>query len=351
MSLGLEAEVDVRLGNLHLDVTVGLREDETLAVLGPNAAGKTTLLRALAGLTALDSGRLVLDGQTLEDTATAARVASEDRRIAMMFQDQVLFPHLSALDNVAFGIRCRGARRRQARQQAGTWLERMGLSGRAEARPKELSGGEAQRVALARALAGEPRVLLLDEPLAALDATTRPTVRRDLKGHLGAFGGMRLVVTHDPLEAMALADRLMVLEGGRVVQEGTSSDITSRPRSPYVADLVGVNLFRGMARGGAVVVDGVEVVVPDSGQGEVLVVVHPRAVALHQDRPQGTPRNVWEGRVELVDLEGERARVRVDGPLTMVAEVTAAALGDLGLYPGVPVWVAVKATDVGVFQA
>ncbi|HSH61488.1 MAG TPA: ABC transporter ATP-binding protein, partial [Acidimicrobiales bacterium] len=310
---GLEAEVDVGLGSLHLRVDVRAGSDETVAVLGPNGAGKTTLLRALAGLTLLVRGRVVLDGETLEDTTTGAYVPPERRRIGMVFQDHVLFPHLSALENVAFGLRCRGVRRSAARRQADEWLERVGLSDRAGARAGELSGGQAQRVALARALAGEPRLLLLDEPLTALDATTRPAIRRELKRHLDDFAGMRLVVTHDPVEAMALADRLLVLEEGRVVQSGDREELTSRPRSSYVADLVGVNLFHGRASQSRVQVEGLELVVPGAGQGEVLVVVHPRAVALHCSRPDGTPRNVWRGTVEGVDPEGERARVRVTG--------------------------------------
>jgi len=351
MDVGMEAEVDVHLGDLHLSVGLRVGNEETLAVLGPNGAGKTTLLRALAGLTPMHAGRVILDGETLEDSRTGIQVPAERRSIGMVFQDHLLFPHLSALDNVAFGLRCRGARRNAARTQAGAWLERVGLSHRYGAPAGELSGGEAQRVALARALAGEPRLLLLDEPLGALDATTRSTLRGDLRRRLHDYGGIRLVVTHDPLEAMALADRLLVLEAGRVVQSGTKEELISRPRSSYVADLVGVNLFRGHARDTGVRVGGLDLVVPGAGRGQALVVVHPRAVALHRSRPDGTPRNVWPGAVEAVDPEGERARVRVTGPLTIVAEVTAAAVIDLHLAPGAPVWVAVKATDVQVYEA
>ncbi len=347
----MQAGVDVRLGSFHLSLDLRIEKDETVAVLGPNGAGKTTLLRALVGLTPLDAGRVVLDGETLADATAGIHVPPERRRIGVVFQDHVLFPHLSALENVAFGLRCRGTRRSTARRQAGAWLDRVGLSDQAGARADQLSGGQAQRVALARALASEPRLLLLDEPLSALDATTRPAIRRDLRRHLDDYDGMCLVVTHDPLEAMALADRLLVLEAGRVVQSGTKEELISRPRSSYVADLVGVNLFSGQARRTGVRIEDLDLVVPGAGQGEVLVVVHPRAVALHRSRPDGTPRNVWRGTVDVVDPEGERARVRVVGPLTVVAEVTAAAVTDLDLGPGAPVWVAVKATDVQVYQA
>lgn len=228
----------------------------------------------------------------------------------------------------------------------------MNLGERVGARPSELSGGEAQRVALARALVTEPTLLLLDEPLAALDATTRVEMRRLLTGYLHEFTGATVVVTHDPVEAMALAGRLVVLEDGRVVQSGTPTEVRERPRSRYVADLVGVNLFRGRAGGGRVEMgSGVSLAVPDAGSGDVLAVVHPRAVALHRRPPEGTPRNVWQGVAEGLDREGDRARVRVGGPLPVVAEVTAAAVDELGLAGGGTVWVSVEATEITVFPA
>jgi molybdate transport system ATP-binding protein len=272
----------------------------------------------------------------------------------VVFQDHLLFPHLSALDNVAFGLRARGVSREEARRLAGEWLDRVGLDGKATARPRELSAGQAQRVAVARALAVRPRLLLLDEPLSALDATTRLATRRELRRHLAEYQGTRLIVTHDPLEAVALADRLVVLEAGRVTQTGAPAEITGRPSSDYVADLVGVNLFRGRVEGDRVVVGGDGVlVVPrgDHGHGEVFAVVHPRAVALHRSAPEGTPRNVWAGVADGLDLEGERARVRVGGRLPIVAEVTAAAAAELHLEDGGPVWVSVKATEITVYPA
>jgi molybdate transport system ATP-binding protein len=349
---GLEARVEVTLGHLDLRVDVVVAPDETVAVVGPNGAGKTTLLRVVAGVLPLDGGRVALDGAVLDDVAARRRLAPEDRAVGMVPQDHVLFPHLSALDNVAFGLRSRGHRKADARAIATGWLERVGLSGFADQRPHHLSGGQAQRVALARALASDPKLLLLDEPLAALDATTHATTRRDLRRHLDAFGGPRLLVTHDPVDAMTLADRLVVLEEGRIVQQGTPADIAGRPRSTYVADLVGVNLLRGTASGDTVAIDGGgALTVPDAGRGPVLVVLHPRAVALHRTAPDGTPRNVWQGTVRNVDREGARARVIVDGRPPIVAEVTAEAIADLDIAPGHPVWVAVKATEVSVYPA
>jgi molybdate transport system ATP-binding protein len=215
-----------------------------------------------------------------------------------------------------------------------------------------LSGGQAQRVALARALISEPRLLLLDEPLAALDATTRASTRRDLRRHLADYDGVRVIVTHDPIDAAALADRLVVLESGRVVQTGTSAEISAHPRSPYVADLVGVNLLRGRGQQDRVVVSAeAALTVAGAVDGDLLAVIHPRAVTLHREAPEGSARNVWQGRVANVDRETDRVRVEVSGPVPIVAEITHGALDDLGLTDGSPVWVSVKATEIAVFPA
>jgi molybdate transport system ATP-binding protein len=349
---GLQADIGLTRGALRLDVSLTLGSGEIVALLGPNGAGKTTLLRALAGLQPLATGHVTLDGEVLEDPSRAVRQPPEARPVGVVFQDYLLFPHLSALENVAFGLRCRGVPRTDARRRATEWLERMGLGDRASARPRELSGGQAQRVALARALATEPRLLLLDEPLAALDAKARVDVRRELRRHLASFSGVRLLVTHDPLEAIALADVLVVLEEGRIVQSGSAADVSARPRSRYVAELVGVNLYRGQARNGSVVLDaGASLHAAESGQGDVFALVHPRAVSLHRSEPHGTPRNVWPGVAESLDLEGERVRVRVGGPIPIVAEVTPAAVSELGLADGGTVWVSVKAAEVEVYPA
>ena len=348
----IRADVGLRLGTLDLQVELEVGDDEVVAVLGPNGAGKTTLLRALAGLLPLDRGRVELDGRLLEDVALGIRVAPERRGCGVVFQDYLLFPHLSALENVAFGLRSRGADRRGALAAAAEWLRRFGLEGFEESRPAALSGGQAQRVALARAMAPDPKLLLLDEPLSALDASTRAQVRRDLVRHLSAFRGTRVLVTHDPLEAAALAGRLLVVEQGRLVQSGTPAEVTARPRSRYVADLVGVNLLRGHASGGTVVLSGGgSVAVADPLEGEVFAVIHPRAVALHRRHPEGTPRNVWRGEAASLESLGDRARVRVEGPFPLVAEVTAASVAELKLAAGGPVWASVKATEVSVYPA
>ena len=350
--MSLEARVELILGQLHLDVDLAVASGELVVLLGPNGAGKTTLLRALAGLVPLDRGRVVLDGRVLEDAEGGEWVATEHRPIGFVFQDYLLFPHLSALENVAFGLRARGLTKVEARRRAAAWLERVGLAAHAASRPRALSGGQAQRVALARAMAGAPRLLLLDEPLAALDAATRTEVRRDLRRHLASFDGTRLLVTHDPLEAIALADRLVVLEEGKVTQTGTPAEVSEHPRSRYVAELVGINLYRGQADGRSVrLVGGGTVVAADINHGEVFAAVHPHAVALHRRVPEGTPRNVWAGTADAVEVVGDRVRVQVTGPVPIVAEVTPAAAAELRLGDGGQVWVSVKATEVTVYPA
>ncbi len=350
----LTADVGVELPGFSLDVALAVGPGRTTAILGPNGAGKTTLLRALAGLRALASGRIDLNGTVLDDPAAGVYVPPERRPVGVVFQDNLLFPHLDALDNVAFGLRSRGHRRSSARRLAAEWLERVGLAGREQARPAELSGGQAQRVALARALALDPALLLLDEPLAALDATTRNDVRRDLRRHLAGFAGVRVLVTHDPVDAALLADEVLVLDGGRVAQTGTPAEITARPRTRWVADLAGVNLFRGTAgAGGVVAVDGggTLVVADADRRGPVRAVVHPRAVTLHRDRPHGSARNTWPGRVATVEPLGDRLRVRVDAAPAVVAEVTAGGGRQVGLAEGAPVWISVKATEIDVYPA
>jgi molybdate transport system ATP-binding protein len=304
-------------------------------------------------LVPVDGGRIVLDGAVLDDPATGAWVPPEQRPIGYVFQDYLLFPHLSAVENVAFGLRCRGIPKRQARATARSWLHLMGLEDHAEAKPRSLSGGQAQRVALARALATQPRLLLLDEPLAALDAATRIEVRADLRRHLATFEGIGLVVTHDPVEAMVLADRLVVLEAGRVIQSGSPTEMSRRPRSPYVARLVGINLLRGRTDGSLIELDrGGELHTTADGTavGEVFAAVRPQSVALYRTRPDGTPRNIWPGVVVDLDIQADRVRAHVDGAVPIIAEVTAASAAELDLHnPHATIWVAIKATDIDVY--
>ena len=345
--MSLDAAVRVDRGAFSLDVALAAADGELVVVLGPNGAGKSTLLGALAGLVPT-AGRITIGDSVVLDDGAGVDLPPEDRPVGVVFQDGRLFPHLTLLDNVAFGLRSRGARKAAARAAAHDWLERIGLADRAGERPTALSGGQAQLVALARALATEPRLLLLDEPLSALDAQVRPAVRADLRRHLASFEGSRLLVTHDPVEALVLADRLVVVEDGRVVQEGTPDEVRRRPRSAYAASVVGLNLWRGTGTGGRFVLDsGGELVtagpVPD---GPVLAVVAPSAVALHRSRPEGSPRNVVEGVVAGIEHRGGAVRVQLDGSLPLLAEVTAAAVADLHLAVGEAAWASVKASEI-----
>jgi molybdate transport system ATP-binding protein len=346
----LRADIRLRLGRFDLAVALDVADGETVAVLGPNGAGKSTLLRALAGLLPLDEGRISIDDAVIDDPTTRTFVVPERRHVGVMFQDYLLFPHLSVLENVAFGLRSRGVARSEARRRAQEWLVRVGLADRGGAKPGSLSGGQQQRVALARALLTEPRLVLLDEPLAALDVGTRTELRRDLRVQLAAFGGARVLVTHELLDAVALADRLVVLEDGRVAQTGPVQEVATRPRSRYVADLVGVNLLLGAAHGHEVALDsGGVVITADPFAGDVYVAIQPHSVSVHRAQPEGSPRNVWRGRVRGVDLLGDRVRIHVDGEVTIVAEVTPAALADLDLHEGSELWASVKATEVDVY--
>ena len=349
--MSLVAEIGVTVGTFEECLELEVADGEVVAVLGPNGSGKSTLLRSLAGLQPLSAGRIVLDGRVLDDPASNVLVPPERRPCAMVFQEYLLFPHLTVLANVAFGLRSRGRPRADAERLAAEWLDRMELGDKAQSKPRRLSGGQAQRVALARALATEPRLLLLDEPLAALDVSTRGSVRHQLRRHLGEFGGSCVLVTHDPLDAAAIADRLVIIEGGRMVQQGTLAAVTTRPRTTYVAQLMGLNLLRGRGRGTNLVLpDGSILEVASPVAGEMLAVVAPRDIALYLAPPEGSPRNTWVTRVAEIHLMGDRARVLLDAPIRMAAEITAVSLAELGLTEGSPVWASVKATQIDVYD-
>ena len=267
-------------------------------------------------------------------------VPPEERRVGVVFQDFLLFPHLSVLDNVAFGPRSRGDDR-SPWTRCRQWLDRLGVGDMADRRPASLSGGQAQRVAMARALSTEPDLLLLDEPLAALDASTRLDVRRELRTHLSTFAGVTVIVTHDPLDALVLADDIVVLESGRITQRGTVDEVAARPATPYVATLMGANLLHGNAIAGHVhVADGTVIAIADTSlKGEAVIVIRPEAISLHRAHPEGSPRNVWPVVVRELEPRLDRILVHVDGPPDLVIAVTPAAVADLAVAPG--------ASDVG----
>jgi molybdate transport system ATP-binding protein len=344
----LDASIRTNLGSLSLSVDIRAEPGETVALLGPNGAGKTTALRCLAGLHPIDEGHIHLGRTALDDPESDAFVPAAARSVGVVFQDYLLFANQTALDNVAFGLRARGMAKRTANQQARAWIDRVDLADHAGHRPHQLSGGQQQRVALARALATDPALLLLDEPLAALDAATRIELRRLLRRHLSTFAGVCILVTHDPIDAHALADRVVVIESGAVTQEGALADLTSHPRSRYIADLAGTNLVTGTIAGSTLVLaNGTAVTVGNApGDGPACAVIAPRVISLFRSPPGGSPRNAWAVSVVDVDRIDDRVRVRLDGPIDLVAEITAAAAVALDLSAGMVVWAVVKASEI-----
>jgi molybdate transport system ATP-binding protein len=316
---GLRAHVRV---DDRLDAALEARPGSVVAVIGPNGAGKSTLLHALAGLVAC-SGEAVVDGTDLLTRDP------RERGVGMVFQGQLLFPHLSALDNVAFGPRARGTDRRTASARAQQWLDRFGVGDLAARRPGELSGGQAQRVAIARALATDPALLLLDEPFAGLDVAVATSLRIEMAEHLRDFPGTTLLVTHDAIDALTLADHVVVLEDGVVAQAGSPAEVASRPLTRHVARLVGLNL------------------VPD---GAELLAFTPDAVVVSLDEPHTSSRLRWRGRIASATPHGDVVRLLVDGSPDLLADVTAAAAAELGLVRGREVWLQVKATALSRYS-
>ncbi|HET7035719.1 MAG TPA: ABC transporter ATP-binding protein [Thermomicrobiaceae bacterium] len=352
---GLQAELEKTLGDFHLKVALGARPGEPVALLGPSGSGKSTVLRLLAGLLRPDSGRILVGEEIWFDADRGLVVPPERREVGMVFQQYVLFPHLTALENVAFGPRRQGMKRGAARELARRELERLGVGELAEQRPAQLSGGQQQRVALARALALEPELLLLDEPMAALDVLTRGQVRGELREVLAALRTPVVLVTHDPLDALVLARRIVVIEGGRILQDGSPDELLQRPRSPFVASLLGVNLIRGVAtplEDGMVAIDasGARIIAASSQTGDVHAAIRPWEITIHTRQPEGSARNVFAMQVaELVPL-GRGLRVILRGAFPLVAEITPAAQQGLGLVSGATVWVSFKALAVDVYE-
>jgi molybdate transport system ATP-binding protein len=347
----LEAHIVVERERWRLDVLLHVPAGAVLALLGPNGAGKSTALRVIAGLLPASAGHVRVGERTWEDHVSGVRLATEQRSIGVVFQDYLLFPTMTARDNVAFGLRAKGADKAAARDIADGWLARVGLAEQASQRPAQLSGGQAQRVALARALATTPQVLLLDEPLAALDAGSRMSVRGDLRRHLGDFNGATVLVTHDPLDALILADQVAVIEDGVVVQTGTPQEITRNPKTRYVAQLVGLNLFAGKSDGTSIrLPSGAELVTAEAHYGEVFVVARPSSISVHRDVPHGSPRNVWAGTIATVEQHGDLVRLFVSGPPDVAVDVTTAAMAELQLGVDERVWLSVKATDLTVYD-
>ncbi len=355
----LRATLARRRGTFQLEVALEAAPGSTLVLVGENGAGKTTVLRLLAGLERPDRGAISLDGAVYFDSERAVEVPARRREIGVLSADYGLFPHLSVAENVAFGLRAQGVPAKAAHGRVAAMLARLGIAGLGARRPRELSGGQQQRVALARALVLEPRLLLLDEPLSALDVQTRRELRAELRALLAELPCVTLYVTHSPMEAIVFGDRIAVMEAGRITQAGTREELLRHPRSAYVAEFMGVNLFQGAivrrADGMAQVqaADGVLNVADPGGAGDVFVAVNPREITLHREAPSGSAQNVFRGTVVELAPEppfGERVRVVLGTRPPLVAETTRQAVAALGLREGSQVYAAFKATGVVAYR-
>lgn len=347
----MNLQLDVRFDDRDVAAALEVADGETVAILGPNGSGKSTLLGAVAGVLRPDAGTARLGDVTLFDTAEHRWVAPHERGTALLAQDPLLFPHLDALDNVAFGPRSSGVGRRDARAVAARWLDEVDASDLAHRRPSQLSGGQAQRVAIARALAADPHLLLLDEPMAALDITVVPAMRQLLKRVLASRSA--LIVTHDVLDALLLADRVIVMEAGRVVEDGPTSQVLARPRSTFAAGIAGLNLVRGVMTSGAVhSASGMRISgladEPVADGSEAVAVFSPSTVSVYLAPPGGSPRNVVRAVVRELEPHGAQVRVQA-GELS--ADVTAPVVAELGLLPGTEVHLAIKASEVSIYPA
>jgi molybdate transport system ATP-binding protein len=345
----LHLEAQTRLGDLQLDIAVGAQPGECLALAGPSGAGKSTVLRIVAGLLRPDHGLVGCGDRVWLDTARGINVAPEVRRCGYVFQDYALFGHLNAWQNVAYGLH--HLPRAERRRRAEALLERFGLLPRAQARPGTLSGGERQRVAVARALAREPSALLLDEPLSALDARTRAGAARELASVLRDAQVPAILVTHDFSEAAALGDRVAVVDGGRVVQQGTPGVLAATPASAFVADFTGAVVLTGIARPsgqGLTVVDldgGGEVTSTDAAEGPVAASIYPWEIVIEPLAAphSGSARNRLAAEVVSMTTVGGRVRLGLAAGQPLVAEISEAAVGELGLRPGVRIAASWKA--------
>ncbi|HTO92330.1 MAG TPA: ABC transporter ATP-binding protein [Candidatus Sulfotelmatobacter sp.] len=356
----LQIQVKKQLGSFALDVELATADRGVLVLVGESGSGKSTLLRLIAGIFAPDSGKIVLEGAVLDDTAESAHVPAEARRVGYVPQDYALFPHLTARENVAFGLRARGVAGDELGERTRAALQRMGLAELAGHHPAQLSGGQQQRVALARALVLEPALLLLDEPLAALDLKSRRSIRAELRRLLDELPCVSLFVTHSPAEALAFGEQIAVLESGRITQLGRRDELMHRPRSRYIAEFLGTNLFRARVRAvgeGSVAILAVEngeiAAAPTELEGEVFAVVDPREITISLELPEGSAQNVLPGRVEDLQPEppgGERIRVSLASRPPLVADLTRAAVDRLRLAPGREVYASFKATGVRVFM-
>jgi molybdate transport system ATP-binding protein len=361
-----ELQVRAVVAERGVDVEFSVAAGEVLAVLGPNGAGKSTALHIIAGLLRPDDGVVRLGDRVLTDTAAGVHVATHDRRVGLLLQDPLLFPHLSVAANVAFGPHSRRGvfrfGRAATKATALRWLREVDAEGFADRKPRELSGGQAQRVAIARALAAEPDVLLLDEPLAGLDVAAAAGVRAALRDVVRRTGCAVILITHDLLDVFTLADRVLVLESGRIAEIGPVAGVLTAPRSHFGARIAGINLVNGTVGPDGSLHDRTGArwhATPaqelDARVVNAVAVFPPTAVAVYRDRPRGSPRNTVEVTVAELDAHGSavlvRGREQPDGAPGLAAEITADAATELRLTPGERVWFSVKAHEVTLYPA
>ncbi len=337
-----------------VDIGLHVADREVVALLGPNGAGKSTVLSVVAGLVRPDSGAATLNGRTLFDVgrsqAAGVWLPAHARGVALLAQEPLLFPHLTARDNVAFGPRSAGHGRAESRARADRWLAEVDATRYAGRRPAQLSGGQSQRIAVARALATDPQLLLLDEPMAALDVAVAPALRQVLRRVLADRAA--IIVTHDVLDALLLADRVLIVEDGRIVEEGPTSRVLGQPRSAFAAQIAGLNMVRGTYDGRGVrsqdglVVEGLteDALVPGDS---AVAVFRPSAVGVYTRPPGGSPRNAVDVTVTELEPHGDQVRVRT---AALSADITPAAVADLGLTPGARVVFTVKASEIAVYR-
>jgi molybdate transport system ATP-binding protein len=348
-----QVTVEAAFVDRGVSIDLSVPSGSVTAIVGPNGAGKTTLLHLVAGLLHPTSGSVQVGDRTLSDASRV--VPTHRRRVALLTQRSSLFPHLTVLENVAFAPRSAGASRSAARERALEELAAAGCADLASRQAHELSGGEAQRVAIARALAGDPLVVLLDEPMAGLDVSVAAEVRHVLAERLR--GRTALFVTHEVLDLWTVADRVAVMDAGQVVESGAVEDLLTRPTSTFLAQLSGLTLLSGVERDGeleiapGLLLQGLS----DPGQplipgGRGLAGIPPEAVAVHLELPGGSPRNVLSAVIVSLEPRGAVVRVRLEvASQLLAADITTQSVARLGLHPGQAVWAVVKAVQVRLY--
>jgi molybdate transport system ATP-binding protein len=379
----LDTQFDILLGSFHLDMSFSSESGKTTVILGESGCGKSTVLRLLAGLLHPDKGHFVLDDEIYVDTKQHIDVPPQERPIGFVFQDYVLFPHLSVFDNVAFGLRMQGTHKKEMRQRVGEALEQVHLVGYDERRPKQLSGGQQQRVAIARALAMKPQLLLLDESLSALDIQTRREVEQELRQILSRLQLTTVMVSHQYIDALLFGNQIIVLDNGKVIQQGKHLDLLLHPQSSYIAEMVGVNLFKGrvvstdasmlhtiaLSNGNEKGLEVIAISQEDphttllTPQQEVSVVVDPRSITLHQSKPESSARNVFAGQIIQIvpvsaafseadkKMEGlMRVSMSIDPSLPpLTADITVSSSNQMDLSPGKEIYASFKASETRAY--